>query len=54
MQSVSMNIAAMFIGVCVAMCACGCVWPGPNGRTTAHQLLFDYCCRGSGTMSVIK
>lgn len=50
MQSASMNIAAMFTGLCVAMrvCVCG---PGPNGETTAHQLLFD--CRGSGTMSVI-
>lgn len=47
MQSVSVNIAAMFIGVCV------CVWPDPNGKTMAHQLLFDYSCRGSGTMSVI-
>lgn len=50
MQSVSMNIAAMFIGVCVDMC----VWPGPNGRTTAHQLLFDYGWRGSGIISVIR
>lgn len=33
---------------------CVCVWPGPNGETTAHQLLFDYSCRGSGTMSVIR
>ena len=37
-QSVGMNIAAMFSRVCVEMC----VWPGPNGETTAHQLLFDY------------
>lgn len=33
---------------------CVCVWPYPNGKTTAHQLLFDYGCRGSGTMSVIR
>lgn len=50
MQSVGMNIAAMFIGVCVSECVC--VWPGPNGKTTAHQLLFG--CRSSGTMSVIR
>lgn len=54
MQSVGMNIAAMFIGVCVCVCSYVCVWPGPNGGTTAHQLLFDYGCRGSGTMSVIR
>lgn len=35
-----MNIAAVFTGVCVAMYVCVCVWPGPNGETMAHQLLF--------------
>lgn len=50
MQSVSTNIAAMFTGACIDMC----VWPGTNGRTTAHQLLFDYGCRGNGTVRVIR
>lgn len=57
MQSLGMNIAAMFIEVCIDMCASiyVCVWPGPNGKTTtAHQLLFDYGSRGSGTKSVIR
>jgi len=38
---------------CVYMCVCVC-GPGPNGETTAHQILFDYGCWGSGTMSVIR
>lgn len=55
MQSASMNIAAVFTGVwvdtCVRACVCGLVL---MVRLTAHQLLFDYSCRGSGTMSVIR
>lgn len=36
----------------VCLWVCVCVWPGPNGKTTAHQLLFGW--RSSGTMSVIR
>lgn len=43
MKSAGTNIATMLTGVCVAtLCVCAAL--APNGRSTAHQLLFDYDC----------
>lgn len=53
MQSASVNIAAMFIGVCACVCMGGGLGSN-NGKTTAHQLLFDCGHRGSGTFSTIN